>query len=411
MRRALAAAATCLISLVAPALHAAPQTGFYWNPAEPGRGFFVEKVGDWFFFAGLLYGNDGRPTWVVSNDPMPDANVYDGRLLSLFGGQTLAGPYQAPAQVNDAGAVHIEFGDDTHATLTWPGGNIALERELAGGTDASGPQSGMWWNASESGRGFALDVENGHIMLGAMMYDPDGAPVWYVADGLIADGSRFQADLLRFSNGQTMDGAYVAPGLPAIAGSIELDFTASDRATLTLADLDGVKRSTQVELRPQHVKPPLIARPKFLDGSFSQVLSLTDGTSNLIVDGIVTLERIDDATDGSAHYVVQSASANVRLTGYVSQDEGSCAVDASSVVALTSDNGRIDVQADGVYSGVIDFQATIDTVACAAAYSLPVEVRISLGGTIDGQDASGPQPGMATNPNAWTRWNLVGRNL
>jgi hypothetical protein len=284
---------------------------------------------------------------------------------------------------------------------------------LSGGPGGSGgiaPQSGLWWNAAEAGRGFALDAQNGHLLVAGMMYDPDGAPVWYISDGIMGDGGRFQADLLRFSNGQVAGGAYVAPSQPAIAGSLELDFTAADRATLTLADLAGAKSITQVELRPQHAIPPANGRPKFLDGSFSQVIAVGDGLSSIIVDGIVTLARDDDATDGSAHYVVQSASAKVRYTGFVSQDEGQCAVDASALVALTGDDGEVDLQADGAYSGSIAFSTTLETVACSAPLALPLDIEITLGGTFEGDNAAGPQPGVPSNPGQWTQWNLVGRN-
>lgn len=407
MRRTLAAAALSLMPFITPLAQAAPQTGFYWNAAEPGREFFVEKVGDRFFFAGLYFAADGRPTWVVSNSPMTDPNVYDGELESLFGGQTLAGLYQAPAAVNDAGPLHIVFGDDTHANVTWPGGDMTLVRQDVQGDAASGivPQSGVWWNAGEAGRAFVIDANGGHVVVGALMYEASGDPVWYTADGVMSDVSHFKADLLRTANGQTMGGDYVAPSTPVVAGSIELDFTAPDRAKVTLTDLGA--NSTTSDLKPLQVKPPLLARPKSLAGTFSQAIDLADGQT-LLVDGTMTLLRTDDATDGSAHYVVQSASANLRLVGIVSQDEGSCPIDTSGSVALGTDAASIDVEADGVYSGTIAFDTSLDVVACAALFTAPISVKIGLAGRMDGQDAVGPQPGMAT-PGAWNRWSFAGR--
>jgi hypothetical protein len=393
---------------VAPLAQAAPQTGFYWNAAEPGRGFFVEKVGGSFFFAGLYFAADGRPTWVVSNAPMPDPNVYDGRLESLFGGQMLGGLYQAPAEVNDAGPVHIVFGDDTHASLTWPGGDVALVRQDVEGGAASGivPESGVWWNADEAGGAFVIDANGGHVVVGALMFEPSGDPVWYVADGVMSDGSRFKADLLRTATGQTMGGDYVAPSTPVVAGSIALHFSAPDRAKVTLTDAAG--NATTSHLKPLQVKPPLLARPKSLPGSFSQAIDTADGERTLLVDGTITLLRTDDASDGSAHYVAQAGGANLRLVGIVSQDEGSCLVDASGSVTLGGDAASIDVQADGVYSGAIGFDSSLDVVACAALFSAPISVRIGLAGRLEGQDAVGPQPGMAV-PGAWNRWTLSGR--
>lgn len=408
MRRTLAAAAFSLSSFIVPLAQAAPQTGFYWNAAEPGREFFVEKVGDSFFVAGLYFAPDGRPTWAVSNAPMPDANVYDGRLESLFGGQILGRVYQAPAEVDDAGPVHILFGDDTHATLTWPGGDISLVRQDVQGDDTAGiaPQSGVWWNAAEAGRAFVIDANGGHIVVAALMYEGSGDPVWYTADGVMSDGAHFQADLLRTANGQTMDGDYMAPSTPVVVGSIALDFTAPDRAKVTLTDATGTYATTS-DLKPLQVKPPLLARPKTLAGTFSQAIDIAEGGPTLLVDGTITLQRTDDATDGSAHYVVQSGSAKLRLVGIVSQDEGSCPIDTSGSVTLGANDASIDVEADGVYSGAIGFDTSLDVVACAALFTTPISVEIGLAGRLEGQDVVGPQPGMAT-PGAWNRWTLSG---
>src|SRR5215475_8307425 len=72
---------------------AAPQVGWYYNSAEPGRGFFIEIKGQTLFMAGYFYEADGKASWAVSGGPITDQNNYTGRLFSVHGGQTLVGPY------------------------------------------------------------------------------------------------------------------------------------------------------------------------------------------------------------------------------------------------------------------------------------------------------------------------------
>ncbi len=71
-----------------------PQTGWWWNPLEDGRGFSLEVRGNNLFFAAFLYDISGRSTWYVSTGPVSlDGSYYAGDLLSARGGQTLGGAY------------------------------------------------------------------------------------------------------------------------------------------------------------------------------------------------------------------------------------------------------------------------------------------------------------------------------
>src|SRR4051812_25932188 len=179
---------------------AEPQGGWWWNPAQSGRGFFLEMQGPRIFLAGYFYANDGRATWLVSNDLMPDPDNYSGRLLDVRGGQALVADYRPPGTVADAGAVTLHFSDDSHGTLTWPGGTIAIERYAFehGSSPDFQPMTGWWWNPAESGRGFSIEVQGDHMFLGAYMYDGAGNPLWYVADALMQSESVFTGPLLEF---------------------------------------------------------------------------------------------------------------------------------------------------------------------------------------------------------------------
>ena len=93
MERAFGPAATLQVFAKAPVpgdvvcKPTAPQTGWWWNPAEDGRGFSVEVHGNNIFFAGFLYDASGRSTWHVATGPASmDGSYYTGPLYAARGG-------------------------------------------------------------------------------------------------------------------------------------------------------------------------------------------------------------------------------------------------------------------------------------------------------------------------------------
>lgn len=216
---------------------AAPEVGWWWNPDESGRGFFIESQGGIIYLAGYFYEDDGRATWLTAGGPNSDPYSYQGRLRRYSGGQTLFGAYQPPTGPADAGPVALEFSDDQHATLTWPGGMIALEREIFDTGNASfQPQSGWWWDPAESGRGYSVEVQGGKLFLVAFMYDDAGNPVWYFSAGPLLSPTHYEGEWLQFANGQTLAGPYKPPADPTPVGLLSLDFTDTTQADATFID-------------------------------------------------------------------------------------------------------------------------------------------------------------------------------
>ncbi|MBI3343491.1 MAG: S8 family peptidase [Gammaproteobacteria bacterium] len=214
-----------------------PQTGWWWNPAQSGRGFTIEVSGNNMFMAGYLYADDGRATWLVSTGPMTSSNLYSGKLLSFGGGQTLSGTFKSNTLTNgDVGNITLQFIDATHGTLTWPGGAIPIERFIfSSGTPTFQPETGWWWNEAESGRGFAIEIQGNTLFMAGYMYDDSGNPVWYVTEGAMATPTLYQNAWLQFANGQTLTGPFKQNQLiNGNAGGITLQFNSSTTATLTL---------------------------------------------------------------------------------------------------------------------------------------------------------------------------------
>ncbi len=219
-----------------------PQTGWWWNPNQSGRGFMIERRGGNLFMASYLYASNGRATWYASGGNAGSSS-YQGNLTAYINGQTLTGSYVAPTSPGAVGSVSIQFSNATHGILTWPGGAMPVERFniVANGLGAPAasfqPESGWWWNPTESGRGFALEIQNGSLFMAGYMYDSLGNPIWYSSAGTMAASDSYRGTWIQWGNGQTLSGSYKAPSIVnSNVGSIELFFTSTTDAILTLPD-------------------------------------------------------------------------------------------------------------------------------------------------------------------------------
>ena len=111
---------------------AEPQNGWWWNPDESGRGYFIEMTDGLMYLAGYFYDANGRATWLSSGGAVANPYSYSGVLQSYRDGQSVFGSYRPPAAPVDAGPVSVTFSDDRHGTLTWPGGTVEIERLVFG---------------------------------------------------------------------------------------------------------------------------------------------------------------------------------------------------------------------------------------------------------------------------------------
>jgi hypothetical protein len=218
-----------------------PQTGWWWNPAEGGRGFSIEAQGNNLFFAIFHYDASGRATWNVSPGPVSlGGSYFAGDFYGVTGGQTLGGAYKAPTATK-AGAITLNFSDASHGTMTWPGGTIPIERmnfipgSLAAPPLANQPENGWWWNPQESGRGFFIEWQQDRADIAGYMYDDQGNPIWYISVFPTPDARTFSGSWWQFANGQAMGGAYKpATQTNANVAPVTIQFQSATTATMTL---------------------------------------------------------------------------------------------------------------------------------------------------------------------------------
>jgi len=230
---------------IAPTLDASqitPQAGYWWNPAQGGTGFTIEKgASGSVFFASYLYNANGTALWYAAGPAQMTGSTFSAPLAAYSGGQTLSGSYQTATTGPSPGNVSITFTAPDAATLTWPGGTIPIQRyEFAdGGLElpvvATQPQSGYWWNPAEGGRGYTVEVQQGSAFIAAYMYDTNGNPVWYASGPATLTGNNtYMGTLSAYSGGKTLTGNYQSPSGTTSVGNITIQFTSNTTGMLTL---------------------------------------------------------------------------------------------------------------------------------------------------------------------------------
>jgi hypothetical protein len=95
------------------------------------------------------------------------------------------------------------------------------------------PENGWWWNASESGRGFNIEIQNNSLFMASFGYDTNGTPMWIISSGPMSTERDYTGELFRSSFGQCFGCPYVPPSIVP-AGVVTLRFTSSQTAVLTV---------------------------------------------------------------------------------------------------------------------------------------------------------------------------------
>jgi len=302
---------------------AEPQNGWWWNPAEEGRGFFIEHRDGFMFVGSYGYDASGRATWFVSGAATPDPNHYSGPLYSMHGGQSLYGAYRAPVGPDASGTLSIDFTDETHGTLRWPGGTVAIERLVFGGESTPDqPTSGWWWNANEDGSGYSVEIQGGMLVIVGFMYDDNGAPTWYLSAGPMGSPTTYRGTLLSYANGQSIGGTYRRPTSAAI-GTLDIAFNAFDRATLTFSDSTsaiaksmtarpqaGLSRLTQVTA----MLPTRFVVPDHYVGWFRAETTVQYAALDETVRLVGTIDHMPRVASGSSRFAATAATIVATLT-------------------------------------------------------------------------------------------------
>lgn len=130
-----------------------PESGWWWNPNEPGYGFAIEIQDDYVFMVVFSYTGGGDATWYAAQGTMQNNAVFLNQLYSAEGGTCLGCSYSESTAFAIGGPIDVEFLTESTAEVTVAGRTIPIQRHnfrLSYGSDAS-PRTGLWrgeWHAT-----------------------------------------------------------------------------------------------------------------------------------------------------------------------------------------------------------------------------------------------------------------------
>jgi len=106
-----------------PATPVSPQTGYWWNPGQPGNGYTIEVAANRLLFVAYIYRPDGTAVWYFSNGPVTQSDRYSGQLFEVRGGRSLTSPVTNVTAAGDSlGTVQLLFSDATTGQIILPSG-------------------------------------------------------------------------------------------------------------------------------------------------------------------------------------------------------------------------------------------------------------------------------------------------
>ena len=196
-----------------------PESGFYWNPAEAGRGFTIEIQDNFLFMIGYVYRADGSSTFVTTQGLMSGNSSYAGVLDTHSNGQCITCPYTGFPTISAgaAGPVSLVFTSETTATMSWNGGSVPLQRfdfylSRSGGIDTGTEMMlGEWQNVLDYSDvpGFTGYPFFGDVLVFDLL-DQDGSPDLFVGcraensvDGRCTQAARTNAEAAGYRDGPT----------------------------------------------------------------------------------------------------------------------------------------------------------------------------------------------------------------
>jgi hypothetical protein len=120
-----------LLLAVAPARAYTPESGLWWNPAEPGTGLTIEVQDNLIAVLAFVYEPNGAVSWYLATGLLTGNARFDGVLDGYEGGQCIGCPWRSnTGYAGLGGPIRIDFNasDPTRATLTWGGRTQPIER-------------------------------------------------------------------------------------------------------------------------------------------------------------------------------------------------------------------------------------------------------------------------------------------
>jgi hypothetical protein len=105
-----------------------PESGWWWNPDESGRGVNLDIQNGTIFLATFIYDDNGAPIWFSGSGVLDSNNVASFDLIELANGQCIRCEYQAPDVVDTIERIAIRFNSPGTAEIDWSNGTLSIQR-------------------------------------------------------------------------------------------------------------------------------------------------------------------------------------------------------------------------------------------------------------------------------------------
>lgn len=107
---------------------------------------------------------------------------------------------------------------------------------VARGAAAFTPESGLWWNPAEDGRGYTIEIQDNVLVILVYGYDTNGTSAFFLGAGSMVGNSSWSATLDGYTNGQCLTCVYQGrpTALVGAGGAASIIFDTETRARLTL---------------------------------------------------------------------------------------------------------------------------------------------------------------------------------
>jgi hypothetical protein len=108
---------------------AQPESGWWWNRNEGGRGYALEVQNNRLFLAMFHYRANGQADWHIVNTPIAPDGRFSGDFQAVRGGQSLTGAWRVATLGPVEGTLSGVFTDACSGVLTLPNGQqISIEK-------------------------------------------------------------------------------------------------------------------------------------------------------------------------------------------------------------------------------------------------------------------------------------------
>jgi hypothetical protein len=227
-----------------------PQAGWWYNPAESGRGYSIEVNNGRIFLAAYMYRDDGTPVWYIADEKYAGSG-FTGTLFDVTGTETLASTAAGTTALGPTSVkISATFSTATQGILTLTGGplgtNVAtiplvrfpIDGESVKPAVATGaPQTGWWYNTQEAGVGYFIEFQGTQVFFATYLYGSDQRDLWYIALNSAVQASptsvSMTGSLLEVTGGQTLTSGSLKASSTTI-GQITLQFSSATSGIVTL---------------------------------------------------------------------------------------------------------------------------------------------------------------------------------